>query len=176
MIEFNDFEARVKLASDVLDVPRFKLEVEAPEGDGFIEIASAILAVGDREYPRRVDLDMEDVDQSNAVELLREAFHPDHPVWDFVRVVKPKRGHMGHETAATYVIDGREIDVVGCWDEETPEDEYDFYDLYAGRQHLNLGDAWYPGEYDATEMKPPSEESVRAVIEEYLRQEPDLFA
>ena len=74
---------------------------------------------------------------------------------------------MGNQTVATYVIDGHTITVIGCWDKETPEGTFDFYELYEGPQHLNLGDPWYPGEYDATDTKPPSEESVRAVLAVY---------
>ena len=74
---------------------------------------------------------------------------------------------MGNQIVATYEIDGRKVDVVGCWDDQTP-DFFDFYDLYD--EHgtcLNEGDPWYPGEYDATEVTPPSEASVRAVLAEY---------
>jgi hypothetical protein len=49
---------------------------------------------------------------------------------------------MGNETVATYVIEGRKYDVVGCWDEETPQGRYDFYDVYDDRgqcQETDMG-------------------------------------
>ena len=80
---------------------------------------------------------------------------------------------MGSQVVTTYVIEGQQIDVVGCWDKETPEGTFDFYDLYddAGTS-LNLGDPWYPGEYDATDTTPPSEESVRTVLAGYANFDP----
>lgn len=50
----------------------------------------------------------------------------------------------GNETITQYSIDGKLYDVVGCWDSETPEGEYDFYDLYDSEGHcLNEGEPFY---------------------------------
>lgn len=37
---------------------------------------------------------------------------------------------MGNELVATYYYNHKSYDVYGCWDKETPENEFDFYDLY----------------------------------------------
>lgn len=37
---------------------------------------------------------------------------------------------MGNQLLAIFYIVQRPIYVYGCWDEETPEHEFDFYDLY----------------------------------------------
>lgn len=33
---------------------------------------------------------------------------------------------MGNELVVTYFIDGKKYNVFGCWDKETPENEFDF--------------------------------------------------
>ena len=30
----------------------------------------------------------------------------------------------------TFFICQKEFDIIGCWDKETPENEFDFYDIY----------------------------------------------
>lgn len=81
---------------------------------------------------------------------------------------------MGNETQETFEIRGKRVDIVACWDGETPEGEVDFYELYLrgedGEQdtHLNLGDPWYP---DEGEGKPTIEEVTDYVVEHF----PDLF-
>ena len=64
--------------------------------------------------------------------------------------------NLGNELVCQYRIDGREIDVYGCWDGETPENEYDFYDIYdQDGICLNEGDPWF-------------EKPTEADVEEYL--------
>ena len=36
---------------------------------------------------------------------------------------------MGNELKATYYILGKTYNIFGCWDNETPENEFDFYDV-----------------------------------------------
>ena len=58
---------------------------------------------------------------------------------------------IGNETVETFIIKDRKYDVVGCWGSETPENEYEFYDLYDEDGNcLNEGDPWYerPTEQD----------------------------
>ena len=52
---------------------------------------------------------------------------------------------QGDELVATYEIDGQAINVYGCWDSETPEGKYDFFDIYdcAHGDCLNLGEPFY---------------------------------
>lgn len=39
--------------------------------------------------------------------------------------------NLGNETVASYYFSrDRRVDVVGCWDSDTPPNEYDFYDLF----------------------------------------------
>lgn len=37
---------------------------------------------------------------------------------------------MGNELVATYRINGKKFSIFGCWDNDTPENEFDFYDVY----------------------------------------------
>lgn len=37
---------------------------------------------------------------------------------------------MGNELVKSYVIDGKKFNVYGCWNKETPENKFDFYDIY----------------------------------------------
>jgi hypothetical protein len=56
---------------------------------------------------------------------------------------------VGSQIVVTYQIDGKNIDVVGCWDEETLLDNgcgYDFFDFWCAGEHLNEGDAYYSEE------------------------------
>jgi len=50
---------------------------------------------------------------------------------------------MGNEDVAVYYVSGRKITVVACWDNETPENEYDFYDIYENGNCLNEGSPFY---------------------------------
>jgi hypothetical protein len=47
---------------------------------------------------------------------------------------------MGNELVAVYYISGRKIDIVGCWDNESPEDEFDFYDVYISENGVCLNE------------------------------------
>ena len=49
----------------------------------------------------------------------------------------------GSEHVKTVVVMGIKVDIYGCWDEETPEGEYDFYDLYIDGQCINEGNPFY---------------------------------
>jgi hypothetical protein len=55
-----------------------------------------------------------------------------------------------NELLATYFIGGRHYDVYGCYDNDTPENEFDFYDVYEVSYDLdkpstcvNLGDPFF---------------------------------
>jgi len=37
---------------------------------------------------------------------------------------------MGNEIIATYYYNNNKYHIYGCWDKETPENEFDFYDIY----------------------------------------------
>jgi hypothetical protein len=51
---------------------------------------------------------------------------------------------MGNEPVAKYRIRGRWYEVVGCWDKDTPENTFDFYDLYDDAGNcLNEGNPYY---------------------------------
>ena len=47
---------------------------------------------------------------------------------------------MGDEKVATYNINSKKYDVYGCWDKDTKENEFSFYDLYLGSDCLNEGE------------------------------------
>ena len=51
---------------------------------------------------------------------------------------------MGNCILATYLIGGGKYSVFGCWDEETPEGKYDFYDVHDEKGNcLNEGHPFY---------------------------------
>jgi len=65
---------------------------------------------------------------------------------------------MGNETVKTYVINKKKYDIVGCWDEDTPEGKYDFFDVFdEDGSCLNLGAPYYAI---------PSRVEVKELIEE----------
>ena len=43
---------------------------------------------------------------------------------------RTKDGKEGAEMLTSYWYGKKRINVYGCWDKETPEDKFDFYDLY----------------------------------------------
>ena len=48
---------------------------------------------------------------------------------------------MGDQHLATYHYNGGiEIEVYGCWDKKTPDEQFDYYDLFLGEEHLNPGE------------------------------------
>jgi len=56
----------------------------------------------------------------------------------------------------TRVVDGVVVDIVGCWDNQTPENEYDFYDLFVDGECINLGEPCY---------EKPTDDDIRAFLE-----------
>mgnify|MGYP003658238997 CR=1 FL=1 len=47
---------------------------------------------------------------------------------------------MGSEIVATFTIEGEEVTIYGCFDNETLESQFDFYDVYnASGECLNIG-------------------------------------
>ena len=49
------------------------------------------------------------------------------------------RQKYGDTIVGTRVVDGTEVVIYGCWDEETPEGQYDYYDLYVDGECINMG-------------------------------------
>ena len=43
---------------------------------------------------------------------------------------RTKYENEGAELLVSYWYGNKRINVYGCWDKETPENEFDFYDLY----------------------------------------------
>jgi hypothetical protein len=58
-----------------------------------------------------------------------------------------KRTNLGSTEVASYHFENRKINVYGCWDEETEEGEFDFFDIYEedeiSQTCLNLGDPFW---------------------------------
>lgn len=54
---------------------------------------------------------------------------------------------MEQQLLAIYYIPNYKVEVYGCSDEETPDGEFDFYDLYLideqGSHHLNEGEPFH---------------------------------
>lgn len=54
---------------------------------------------------------------------------------------------MGEELLATYYYKKKKYNVYGCWDKETPENGFEFYDVYEDdgkvQQCVNLGNPYY---------------------------------
>jgi len=63
---------------------------------------------------------------------------------------------LGNETIGTRKVDGVEVEVVGFWDDETPDNEYDYFDIFVEGLCINLGEPFY-------EM--PTDEDIRACLE-----------
>ena len=64
------------------------------------------------------------------------------------------------KTFATETIDPVEVDIVGCFEKDTPVNEYEYYDLFVDGECINLGEPCY--EY-------PTNDDVMAFLE--LREE-----
>jgi hypothetical protein len=62
----------------------------------------------------------------------------------------------GDEHVGTRTVNGVTVDIYGCWDKETPENQYDFYDLYVDGECINLGEPCY---------KKPTNDDIRAFLE-----------
>ena len=50
---------------------------------------------------------------------------------------------MGNELLATYYYNHKSYSVYGCWDKETPANEFDFYDVYEDGECINLGEPFW---------------------------------
>ena len=50
---------------------------------------------------------------------------------------------MGNQTVETRTVSGVKVDIVGCWDNDTPEGKYDFYDLFVDGECINIGEPCY---------------------------------
>ena len=51
---------------------------------------------------------------------------------------------MGNQLMATYYIYQQTFYIYGCWDKETPENKFDFFDLYDKQGScLNEGDPFF---------------------------------
>jgi len=52
---------------------------------------------------------------------------------------------MGNELVAQYYIFGKTYDIYGCWDNDTPENKFDFYDVYNRETGIciNIGNPFY---------------------------------
>lgn len=68
----------------------------------------------------------------------------------------------GDELIVTYKINNRAIDIYGCWDEDTPENEFDFYDAYETNPETNMAECLNLG-------CPFYERPTKTEIEEFLR-------
>jgi len=74
-------------------------------------------------------------------------------------------GKLGNEIVATYYIEykglvRRKFHVYACWDGETPENEYDFYDVY-------LDDG--TGQFCVNEGNPFWELPTRDEVKEFIK-------
>jgi len=49
----------------------------------------------------------------------------------------------GNEIVDTHIIHGKELVVYGCYNSDTTETEYDFYDVYFEGHCLNEGEPFY---------------------------------
>lgn len=63
---------------------------------------------------------------------------------------------MGNQLVKSVIVEDVEVDIVGCWDNETPDEEYDFYDLFVDGECINLGEPCY-------EM--PTKDTIRDFLE-----------
>lgn len=66
---------------------------------------------------------------------------------------------MGNELLAIYIIFGEEYKVYGCWDNDTPENEFDFYDINDKDSTINIGEPFFDF---------PTWEEVKEYVEENI--------
>jgi hypothetical protein len=59
--------------------------------------------------------------------------------------MKSKGQKLGSEGVKVVYVDGVKVEVVGCWDEETDEGKYDYYDFFVDGECVNLGSPYYGG-------------------------------
>lgn len=69
------------------------------------------------------------------------------------------RSREGAKLVDTYNIEGKTYNVFGCWDKETPEEEYDFYDVYCDGVCINLGEPFWES---------PTKEDIQEFVNEGL--------
>jgi hypothetical protein len=50
---------------------------------------------------------------------------------------------MGDQHVATYYIGSNSFEIYGCWDKETPENQFDFFDVYKDGECINEGNPFY---------------------------------
>lgn len=50
---------------------------------------------------------------------------------------------MGNQLIAQYYVLGNVYNIYGCWDKETPEYEFDFYDVFFQGNCINEGNHFY---------------------------------
>jgi len=62
----------------------------------------------------------------------------------------------GDEYVETRTVNGVEVEVYGCWDKETPDEQFEFYDLYVDGECINLGEPCY---------SKPTDEDIQAFLE-----------
>jgi hypothetical protein len=58
---------------------------------------------------------------------------------------------MGAEIVKTIEVNGTEVIVFGVWDDETPENEYEYYDFDIGGYCINEGNPHYGKEENLIE-------------------------
>ena len=62
----------------------------------------------------------------------------------------------GNELVRQVEVDGVKVNVYGCWDSDTPEGKFDFYDLDVNGECINLGEPLY---------RRPTIKTIRAFVE-----------
>ena len=70
---------------------------------------------------------------------------------------------MGNQVIATHLILGENYDVIGCFDGDTPENEFDFFDVFQARTGLCLteGNPFY---------EKPTRQDVIETVKDFLEQ------
>jgi hypothetical protein len=67
-----------------------------------------------------------------------------------------------NEIVMSFIHKGHQVDVIGCWDSETPENEFDFYDIFVEDECINLGDYYF---------KKPTKKEVIKFVDEYIKRQ-----
>ena len=66
-------------------------------------------------------------------------------------------GYSGNKFICKIVVLGEEVEIYGCFEKDTPEDRYEYFDLYVDGLCINLGEPiyaegkskdWHPGVKD----------------------------
>lgn len=53
---------------------------------------------------------------------------------------------LGSQVVRTIRVNDYDVEIVGCWDENTPDNEYDYYDFFVDGECINLGEPHYDKE------------------------------